>query len=608
MTMSASVRTVIAVADERDRARIYQLRHDVYATELAQHAANSAETLTDALDAVNVYLVARRGDTVVGFVAITPPNTTGYSIDKYFPRASLPIVFDDSLYELRLLTVVEEARGSNLASLLMYGAFRYCESRGARQIAAIGRLEVLDVYRRAGLRPHGLRAQSGAVSYEFMSGQVPALRRHLDQFAGMLARLARDADWCVAGVPFQPDDACYHGGASFDAIGDEFGSLDRAAQIIAADVLDAWFDPAPAVVEQLRHHLTLSLRSSPPTGCDGMRRVIARARGVAVDNILPGAGSSDLIFAGLRAWVPPSARVLILDPMYGEYAHVLENVIGVTPDRLRLSRHASYDVDAGALRARLAQGYDWVILVNPNSPTGRHLPAEVLVELLSAAPSTTRFWIDETYVDYAGVASIEPYAAVSPNVIVCKSMSKAYALSGVRAAYLCGPASMIAELRALCPPWSVSLPAQIAACEALRASGYYQQRWLETATLRHELAESWRAFGWEVVPGCANFLLCHLPEEGPEAAMVAARARQHGLFLREVGDMGTGLGRFALRVAVKDRETNVRMRAIIERTLAELAAERPPALRTALALSDRGAPLPGPRPSRRGRSAPAPSP
>src|SRR5207249_10062578 len=108
---------------------------------------------------------------------------------------------------------------------------------------------------------------------------------------------------------------------------DEFDALDRKDQIINADVLDAWFDPAPSVIERLSSHLTFSIKTSPPTGCEGMRRAIARSRHVPGGSILPGAGSSDLIFAGLRHWTSAGSRVLILDPMYGEYAHVLENGI-----------------------------------------------------------------------------------------------------------------------------------------------------------------------------------------------------------------------------------------------------------------------------------------
>src|SRR6185503_1009555 len=101
--------------------------------------------------------------------------------------------------------------------------------------------------------------------------------------------------------------------------------------------------------------------------------------------ILPGAGSSDLIFEGLQRWVTPASRVLILDPMYGEYAHVLENVIGATVDRLALERKRGYEVDPDALAARVACGYDWVVLVNPNSPTGRHVPRQTLERIISEA-------------------------------------------------------------------------------------------------------------------------------------------------------------------------------------------------------------------------------
>ena len=110
---------------------------------------------------------------------------------------------------------------------------------------------------------------------------------------------------------------CYHGGAFFEAIGDEFETLEAASRVISADVLDAWFDPAPAVLDALREHLPFALRTSPPTNAEGMQRVIARSRGVPAESVLVGSGSSDLIFLALRHWLTPASRVLILDPMYG---------------------------------------------------------------------------------------------------------------------------------------------------------------------------------------------------------------------------------------------------------------------------------------------------
>ena len=197
---------------------------------------------------------------------------------------------------------------------------------------------------------------------------------------------------------------------------------------------------------------------------------------------MPGAGSSDLIFRAFRHWLTADSRVLILDPTYGEYSHVLEKVIGCTVDRLLLDRAHGYEVNLAKLEAALAEGYDLVALVNPNSPTGRHVPREKLERVLRTAPLHTRIWVDETYVEYAGAdQSLEKFAAASENAIVAKSMSKVYALSGARAAYLCAGAHQLEALRAITPPWVIGLPAQVAAVRALQDPAYYAARYRETA-------------------------------------------------------------------------------------------------------------------------------
>lgn len=563
----------LSLATDADRSQIYAIRHQVYAAELHQHPQNAAGALTDALDAINSYVVAKCGDAVVGFVAITPPTPRGYSVDKYFSRDDIPVAFDAGLYEVRLLTVTRAFRQGPLAGLLMYAALRFAESQGATALVAIGRVELLELYTRVGLKSLGKRTTSGAVTYELMAADVTELGRHLESLRPVIGRLERQVAWRLDGVDPRPRPSCYHGGAFFTAIGDTFDTLERRDAVINADVLDAWFDPAPAVLSTLAAHLAFAVKTSPPIHAEGLQRTIAAARGVAASSVLPGAGSSDLIFAAFQRWITSASRVLILDPMYGEYAHVLESLIGADVDRLRLSRANSYDIDERKLAARLEAGYDWVVLVNPNSPTGRHCPRETLEAIIAAAPATTRFWIDETYVDYVGPEqSLERFAAVSGNVIVCKSMSKAYALSGARAAYLCGAIRLINELRPFCPPWSVGLPGQIAACEALRSTEYYRERWQATHALRADLRKDLEALGWAVVPGCANFLLCELPPDGPEASDVVARARSRGLFVRDVGNMGSALGRRALRVAVKDDRTNRRVTRVLRAVLNDLRA------------------------------------
>ena len=139
-------------------------------------------------------------------------------------------------------------------------------------------------------------------------------------------------------------------------------------------------------------------------------------------------------------------------------------------------------------------------------------------------------------------------------------MSKVYALSGARCAYLCAAPHLLERLRSLTPPWSVSLPAQVAAVAALQDEPYYARRYRETAALRAELMA---ALPFDVVPGTANFLLCHLGDDMPPAAELVARCREHGLFIRDASAMGSSLGDRAIRVAVKDRTANQRMVEIL---------------------------------------------
>jgi histidinol-phosphate/aromatic aminotransferase/cobyric acid decarboxylase-like protein/GNAT superfamily N-acetyltransferase len=563
-------RFTIRLADDGDRKEIYRLRHEVYARELGQHRVNTDGSLSDELDQFNIYLVAVCQAEIAGFISVTPPGFGQYSVDKYVSRGEMPGLLADDAFELRLLTVAKPYRGRATAYLLMYAAFRWVVVHGGKQVFGIGRREIMPLYTKMGMEPRGRRIQSGAVTFELMSARTEQLQQLTTRHAAQLNRLERMVDWRLE-VPFHAPARCFHGGAFFDAIGTGFDRLERRHQIINADVLDAWFPPSPMVLDSLRAELAWLLRTSPPADCGGLVEAIAQARGVPVECVLPGAGSSSLIFLALRQWLTPSSRVLLLDPTYGEYAHVLEQVVRCRVTRFTLSRENGYVIDLERLKQCMTgRSFDLVILVNPNSPTGRHVLRGRLADVLRSVPGQTRVWVDETYVDYVGACeSLERFAAKAPNVIVCKSMSKVYGLSGARVAYLCGAARIIEDLRAITPPWAISLPAQLSAVRALQDHPYYQRRWEQTRWLRAQLMQQLARFeGWDLVPGTANFLLCHVAERGPDAPEIIRRCRARGLFLRDAGGMGSGLGNRALRIAVKDEETNSQMVAILREVLA----------------------------------------
>jgi histidinol-phosphate/aromatic aminotransferase/cobyric acid decarboxylase-like protein len=566
----------IALASESDRQTIYALRHDVYARELAQHAENEERELRDALDAGNVYIVAKSGEELAGFISITPPSLGRYSIDKYLRRDEIPFAIDSETFEIRILTVPASHRGTIAATLLMYASLRWVEAHGGTRIMALGRREVREMYVKAGLESCGRSVRSGAVDFALMTATPKAIRDRLECGAGvrrrgrrrhmLLERIERAAEWELT-IPFHKPAECFHGGAFFDAIGDEFDHLHRSASIINADVLDAWFPPSLRVVAALEDHLPWLIRTSPPTACEGLVRTIARVRGVDAKCILPGAGSSSLIYLALREWLDASSRVLLPDPTYGEYAHVLEKVIRCRVERLVLSPKNQYRIELdemfggqaprlpGQARAPVLHDHDLVVLVNPNSPTGQHIPRAELESFLMRVPASTLVWIDETYIDYIGAhESLEQFAVTRPNVVICKSMSKVYALSGMRCAYLCASPHLLERLRGITPPWAVGLPAQVAAVAALQDDRYYAARYRETHVLRQQLASALAPM-MDVVPGTANFLLCHVEN----AEEIVQRCRAERLFIRG------GFGPRTIRIAVKDKPAIERMAEILAR-------------------------------------------
>ena len=259
----AEVPFVLGLADADDREEIFRLRHEIYARELGQHAVNRAGSLRDRLDEVNIYLTARCGGEIAGFISLTPPRAPTFSVDKYFARTALPFAFDDKLYEVRLLTVLQPHRGRELATLLMYAAYRWVEAHGGTRIVGIGRREVMDLYRRVGLQPVGFSTQSGAVTYDLVVGTIAAMRDKSEEFSPVLARLEARTAWRLP-FPFRRPAACFHGGAFFAAIGESFDTLERRHDIINADVLDAWFPPAPGVID--------TLQATTCHGCCGPRR------------------------------------------------------------------------------------------------------------------------------------------------------------------------------------------------------------------------------------------------------------------------------------------------------------------------------------------------
>lgn len=349
-----------------------------------------------------------------------------------------------------------------------------------------------------------------------------------------------------------------HGGDFFRAIGEDFADLGRREGVISADVLDAWYPPTPKAVAKIKDHLEWLIRTSPPTHAEGLRDVISQERGIPAECLVLGGGTSSLMHQAIPRLVAKGERALILDPMYGEYAHILEQAgAEIVRHELPLDTFAP-DLDRLIEQARTCR---LAILVNPNSPTGVAVDRAFIQALSDGAPDTW-LWLDETYIDFpaaqGGEWSAEPLVG-DRKIIVSKSMSKFYGLSGLRVGYLACPADFAAELATQNPPWAVGMMGQLAAIEALRDHGYYHERALETHKLRQDLADSLTSV--RVVPSATNFLMMELPNAN--AAEVVAQAAKQGVYLRDCDSLSPRFAGQFLRTAVKDGAANQKIAAAI---------------------------------------------
>ena len=142
-----------------------------------------------------------------------------------------------------------------------------------------------------------------------------------------------------------------------------------------------------------------------------------------------------------------------------------------------------------------------------------------------------------------------------PELIICKSMSKCYALSGLRVAY--AVSSNAANLRRYVPPWAVSLPAQIGAIAALSNPQYYAEQYSLVHKNRAKLNDQLITLGFTTFPSVANYILTKLPNTVAHSSnQFIALCRDRDIFIRDAENMGLTLDSRYVRFAVKSDQEN----------------------------------------------------
>lgn len=320
--------------------------------------------------------------------------------------------------------------------------------------------------------------------------------------------------------------------------------------------------PPQGVLSAIENAVTpISLRVYP----DGHNFVsaIADKYRLMPDEIVVGSGTASLIFAVMHALSPK--RVLILEPAFVEYSRAAAAVNAKKTTEL-LTEERGFTPDFPSLvRTVNEQQFDLVILNSPHNPTGALYPRDALLSLIDAAEEhNAAVLLDEAFIDYASQRSLVSLAATKSHLIVLRSLTKFYAMPGLRIGYAVCAAKSAGRIREQIDPWSVSTVALEAGSAALDEDEFGAESCRVNAIVREEFAGALRGVALEVLPSAANFLLAKLPHGSGGDLQSWLESKR--ILIRRC-DSFHGLGEAFIRLAVRSSSDNVRLVCLIEEWL-----------------------------------------
>lgn len=290
-----------------------------------------------------------------------------------------------------------------------------------------------------------------------------------------------------------------------------------------------------------------------------LRERLSEYHDIDHETVICGCGSTELIYLIPRALKPES--VLVPAPTFSEYERAVrisngsrvmsyelreENNFSIITDKfISAIERLSFNSKLRTLNSKL------VFLCNPNNPTGHLLKREEVLRIADAARDTgCMLIVDEAFIDFCPDESVIREVRHNPYLIVLRSMTKFYALTGLRIGYGVFPGRLLSRIKEYKEPWTVNNLAQKAAIAALEDNEYLNR----TSRLMKEekdfLEKGFKKVGIEFYPSDANYYLLNVG-----ARRVIPLLTKKGILVRDCSNF-KGLGGSYIRVAVKSRKHN----------------------------------------------------
>jgi len=320
---------------------------------------------------------------------------------------------------------------------------------------------------------------------------------------------------------------CAHGGINYTELSESGVDPDT---VIDFSVSCNPFGPPPSVREAL---LETTIDLYPDTEASQFKKALARKLDTHQENLIAGCGSTEIIRFVALAYLGLNDIVLIPQPTYGEYETACQ-MVGAQILHQRTRNDINFKLDI-ADTVKLIQQHKpkAIFLCNPNNPTGQYLLKEEIERIMSINKGVLLV-IDEAYIGFTSSAWQSVDLINQGNVVIIRSLTKDYALAGLRLGYAIADKSIISTLKRVRPPWNVSSVAQAAGVAALNAYGYVEECTTKVRESKNYLTRELETLGLPTVSSQTNFFLV----EVGQAREFRQALLKHGFLVRDCASFG----------------------------------------------------------------------
>ncbi|MCS7236715.1 MAG: histidinol-phosphate transaminase [Thermoguttaceae bacterium] len=315
------------------------------------------------------------------------------------------------------------------------------------------------------------------------------------------------------------------------------GEQPRDWNVIKLNTNENPYPPSPAVAEAVEAVLRRGLQRYPDPLATEFREKAGELLGFPPDWILCGNGSDDILTIITRTFVASGGVIRFAYPGYLLYATLAE-IQGAEIERVFFRPDWSLGADFGRPSARLRL----VFLANPNSPSGTVIPPAEIATW--ACQLRCPIIVDEAYADFADSNCLDLVRQFD-NVLVVRSLSKSYALAGLRFGFVVAQPHLINQMRKVKDSYNCDALAIAGATAAISDRRWFDETRAKILATRAILTQRMRHLGFDVPPSQANFTWNVHPEL--PARIVYERLKQRGILVRYMNFPGWGDG---LRISV----------------------------------------------------------